>query len=319
MKLFSLLGCGISLTLVGCATHYLREPELAESSNSFERRLESVIETEEGTRVERFTIHSDSMNREIKVVVVLPPAYAAEPDRTFPVLYTLHGANAPYDTYANMPKLRAQLKDKPFIYTCFDADGGSGYIDSYYPVMTARRSDPDKAKRLSLFTTFFFEEFIPAIDEWYRVNGSKRGITGFSMGGGGAFHYMLEQPELFNSVSGLSSAFSNFDHVGSFRGGRRESMLGSREAFPERYRAVDHYYRFKKLIASGESIPAIYLHCGTEDRLLELSREMEAFLRENEVEFEYLETPGEHNWAFWHPASEGMAAFHWKYFSDELR
>lgn len=305
------------MLLAGCAVHSPSQPQAVSSSTPFKRNFESKIETEEGAVVERFTLYSPSMDRDIRVAVVLPPAYASEPDRQFPVLYTLHGANAPYDTYANMSKLRAKLKEMPFIYTCFDGDGVSRYIDSYYPVETARRSDPDKTKRLSLFTTFFFDEFVPAMDQWYRVDGSRRGITGFSMGGGGAFHYMLERPGFFNSVSGLSSAFFDSSDIGSSPGGRRlESMLGSYEEFPERYRAIDHYDRLKKWIASGEPLPPIYLHCGTEDRLLGLSREMHDFLDQNGVEIDYLETPGAHDWAFWHPASEGIAEFHWKYFSE---
>jgi len=276
-----------------------------------------VTTAAEGTRIEYLSVYSPAMEREIKAVVVLPPCYGEDPSREFPVLYTLHGANAPYDTWAKMSKLRSALADKPFIYTCFDGDAVSMYLDSYYPVSTHRRGEEDTGLKKSLFKTFFFDEFVPVIDRRYRINGEKRGVTGFSMGGLGAVNYMLERPDFFCSVSILSSAFLDLKDR-EYRGlGRLEKMLGSPEEYPERYAAVDHYGRFAELCASGETFPPIYSHCGLDDFLLEQNRKMTAFLEASGVEIEYAETEGGHDWAFWHPASVGVAEFHWKYFSAE--
>lgn len=286
-----------------------------EPAPDMHRIMDSTSVTKEGTRVERFQIPSPSMDRMIKAAVVLPPGYDPDGDQTYPVLYTLHGANAPYDTWANMPKLRAQLKEKPFIYTCFDGDAGSGYVDAPFPIKTARRGDPDSSLKLSLFATFFFDEFVPAIDSWYRIDPDKRGVTGFSMGGSGAFHYMLARPDFFNSVSVLSSAYMDTSNMSEARRAWLEPTLGDYESNLESYQAIDHYRQIEARLKEGVTLPPLYTHCGTEDFLIEENRKMNAFLINNSVDIEVHETPGTHNWQFWHPASVAIARFHWSHFT----
>jgi S-formylglutathione hydrolase FrmB len=284
------------------------------SQGEFKRIADTSYVTESGCTVERFRIHSPSMERDIKVAVVLPPAYKTDQSRKFPVLYTLHGSGAPYDTYAAMSILQAQQKDKPFIYTCFDGDDRSMFIDSKFPMVTARKSENDKTERKSLFTTFFFDEFIPAIDSWYRVDAEKRGLTGFSMGGFGALHYALVHPEMFCSVSGLSSVFMDVSTITDSGRNMMHGMLGPIKENRADYEALDHYKRLAALKTKGIAIPPIYLACGTEDALLKQSRKMKAYMDSLHIPSEYREAPGIHNWIFWHAESVGVAEFHWKYF-----
>jgi S-formylglutathione hydrolase FrmB len=285
-------------------------------AEQFKRTIDTTLVTEEGCTVERFRIYSPSMERDIQAVVVLPPAYQTDTTRKFPILYTLHGYGAPYDTWAQMPKLRAQLKDKPFIYTCFDGDNGSYYIDSRFPVKTSREKD-DTITQTSLFKTFFFDEFVPAIDAWYRVDAAHRAATGFSMGGCGAMTYMLEKPGMFCAASGLSSAFFNFaDAANAKTTGRLDHFLGPIDQNRAAYDVLDHYKTLKKYKNEGVKLPPLYQHIGTEDFLLEQNRKMKAYMDSLGIPVEYRETAGAHNWAFWHPAAEGVAEFHWKHFQN---
>lgn len=312
------VGCALLLATV-CMGGEGRDDE-TEPAPGMHRIMDSTTITEEGTRVERFQIHSPSMDRMIKAVVVLPPGYDPDGDETYPVLYTLHGANAPYDTWANMPKLRAQLRDKPFIYTCFDGDANSGYVDAPFPIRTGRRGDPDNSLKPSLFGTFFFDEFVPAIDSWYRIDPDKRGVTGFSMGGSGAFHYMLARPDFFNSVSVLSSAYMDTRNMSETRRSWLEPVLGDYDADPQPYQVIDHYLQIEARRSEGVTFPPLYTHYGTEDFLLEENRKMNAFLIEHQIEIEVHETAGNHSWKFWHPASIGVAEFHWRHFrTDQTR
>jgi len=313
--------------------------------------------TPEGCRIERYTIPSPCMKRDIRVAVVLPPDYDARPEERYPILYTLHGARAPYDTWSQMSPLRRVLRDKPMIVTCFDGDEVGMYIDSR----------PD-----SQFTTFFFDEFVPYMDEHYRVNGL-RGVTGFSMGGYGAFHYMLTKPDMFASVSLLSSGFrqgrpgprpvdspapppgEGRDRQGPPRPSRdeqgppgvvREQPEGQAAGRPRGFSRPPIHDRIVQYVADGVKLPPMMMHCGTEDRGLEPSREFATFLTEQNkiirerlesqvagiedqrerrgklselmaehgLNFMYKESPGGHNWEFWRDASEAVAEFHWKSF-----
>ncbi|MEI6339858.1 MAG: alpha/beta hydrolase-fold protein [Verrucomicrobiota bacterium] len=263
------------------------------------------------------------MGRDIKAVAVLPPEYQAHPEKKYPVLYALHGYDAPYDVYSEMAPLRQALATKPMIVVSFDADRGSFYLDS--PILQTDYLRPDKAGNSptnqgtpvkSLFTTFFFDEFIPAINKCYRINSHQRMLTGFSMGGFGALHYMLAKPDQFVSVSSLSGFFPSLDDPELKD--VIERLLGPPPEGPKRYRLLDLYSRIRPLRKpTNWKLPPVYLHCGSEDRLLEQNHAMHKFLKEQDVACEFLETPGKHNWAFWKSASAGIIDFHWRSLQSE--
>ena len=260
--------------------------------------------TVEGCTIESVRIVSPSMNREIKGIVVLPPEYKDHPEKKYPVLYTLHGAKSPIDRYITMtPLLLQALKDRPMIVTCMDVDALSWYLDSPYPQVAGRGNTNLVA---SLFTTFFFDEFIPCIDQNYRINPKQRMLTGNSMGGFGAFHYMLAKPELFVSVSSLSGLFEKTDADKKW-----EVVLGPIQEFPERHRAVDVLEEVKRVSQQGLKLPKIYMICGTEDPLLPHNRAMQSLLKEKGIEFEYYESAGKHGWPFWSEKMPGVIDFHW--------
>jgi S-formylglutathione hydrolase FrmB len=251
---------------------------------------------ENGCTIEKYTIHSPSMNRDIRIVVVLPPAYASSPDETFPILHALHGYGAPYDTWSQMASLRKTLAECPMIVTCLDGDKGSWYLDS--PLKTE-----------SQFETFFFAEFIPYLDKHYRVDATRRAVTGFSMGGSGAFHYMLARPELFKSVSSLSGAFYELTPPNETMKGYLEELIGSYDEHPDLYEKLDCNVGIRK----ADKLPPIYLHCGTEDFLIEVNRRMHTLLKAEGFQAEYKETEGAHDWSFWKAAAPEVIRFHWKH------
>ncbi len=163
-----------------------------------------------------------------------------------------------------------------------------GVSDSPYPLKRGR--DPEATILVkSLFTTFFFEEFMPCIDKNYRVDVAQRMLTGFSMGGFGAFHYMLTRPEQFISVSGLSGWFESLTSLPDDRQKWVEMLIGPHQGNEERYAATDVYTRIKKQVAGGVTFPPIYLCCGTEDFLLEANRTMRTFLKERGIGCDYQE------------------------------
>ncbi|MCH6255015.1 alpha/beta hydrolase-fold protein [Puniceicoccaceae bacterium K14] len=275
-----------------------------------------------------FTCISEAMNgRAIKAWVVLPPAYTSETQQTFPVLYALHGRGAPYDTYSKMSRLHEDLIDMPMIIAGFDADEASWYLDS--PVVHE-----------SQFTTFFFDEFLPAVETQWRVNG-ERAISGFSMGGFGALHFALTKPDKFSSVSGLSSALQPARLVGE-SAIRNDfiKLLGHEDPDTS---ILELANRLEQQILSDNPFPPIYQHCGTEDGLIEFSRDFtkrmvntnatimerfyietsadsidkkkySAYATEHTIRFKAIESPGGHDWTFWHSNINGILNFHYRHF-----
>lgn len=307
----------VIIILINCALLFSQITFSQNDVGSFKRTIDSTAVTSINYAVEYFRLYSPSMEREIKVLVATPPSYKKEPNRKFPVLYTLHGANSPYDTWHHLLRLQDNLNGKEFIYTCFDGDATSNYIDAWYPIRTAGRNTGDTTKRKSYFKTFFFDEFMPALDEWYRIDPDKRAITGYSMGGNGALNYMLVDPEKFTAISCLSTTVTNFENQSGF-GGKRwmARYLGDYNFYPERYEAIDEYARLKKYKSENVDIPPVYLHCGTEDRLIGMSRDLTKLLNDLGYEVYYKESEGGHNWDFWLKVAGDVIDFHWKYFNE---
>ncbi len=257
---------------------------------------EKEVCVENHCTIERYSIFSPAMNRDIRIAVVLPPAYGEHPDRRFPILHTLHGYAAPYDTWANMAPLRQALKDCPMIVTCLDGDKGSWYLDS-------------PLRPESQFKTFFFDEFIPYLDQHYRTDPTRRAVTGFSMGGAGAFQYMLARPELFQSVSSLSGAFYSLTPPNEKMHNHLKDMIGTYDDHPERYQALDCSIGIRQ----ATHLPPVYLHCGTDDFLIEENRRMHQLLTNCAFNATYKETAGAHDWPFWKAASSAVIHFHWSH------
>ena len=270
-----------------------------------------VEKTAEGCVLERFTIFSPSMNRQIQTVVVLPPEYAEKPNKHYPVLYALHPVGGAYDMWAVMPKLRTELVTHPMIVVGFKADGSSYYIDA-------------PLKPSSQFTTFFFKELLPYIESHYRViaNAGGRAVTGASMGGYGALHYMLEKPDAFSSVSGLSiaaahltgdpssAAYLKYLKVTTFL-----DLLGNPEN-QKAYEALDLYFGISAAAENKVMLPPIYIQCGTEDFVKPHDIELRDFLTSKGYPCEYSEAPGaRHDWKFWKEGCVGVMDFHWKHFT----
>lgn len=232
------------------------------------------------------TLYSATMDKEVPYAISLPTEYNGSPQRIYPVLYGLHGQGAPYDTWTSMPPLwRAIDGEYPAIVATFEGEN-SFFLDF--------RED-----RNNQYTTFFFEEFVPYVESTWRAGRSAgmRAVTGFSMGGYGAWHYMLERPEFFASVSALSGGF-NF----------------TIDQQPEK----NPYNRIPLYAGQEVELPPAYINCGSEDWLLPDNRNMAELMEDHGYAIEFVETPGAaHNWPFWRDTSELVIAWHYQHFRED--
>ena len=266
-------------------------------------------ETPEGCRLEKLTVPSTAMKRNIRAWVVLPPRYGADSTKRYPVLYTLHGRGAPYTTWSDMGPLRRALAQMPMILVGFDGDRASWYLDA--------KDDPK-----SQFRTFFFSELVPFIGRTYRTTGRKA-VTGFSMGGFGALYYMLGKPQEFVSVSGLSSALPVLPEDGSAPTGFAKDIVALLGQTPDGDGFDgDIFAFFRKRVEGGAKLPPMMLRCGVQDRLLTDNRAFADLLRTldaagKKIELDYGESDGAHDWKYWVGQSRAVAEFHWTCFEED--
>ena len=150
-------------------------------------------------QVDTVTIWSQSMQKPIKNVVILPTEYNPNTPQDWPVVYLLHGFRGRYDTWINktQPDLPAAASRMGEIIVCPDGGFSSWYWDS--PIDSTMR-----------YETYITQELIAAIDSLYQTRPSREGraITGYSMGGHGALYLALRHTNIFGACGSMSGGIA---------------------------------------------------------------------------------------------------------------
>ena len=140
----------------------------------------SAVTAQTGKVYDRLSLKSEILDDNRKYAVYLPPDYYIS-ERSYPVLYLLHGAGDDQTGWVQFgevlyiaDKAIKEGKATPMVIIMPDANTGTrGYYNSI-----------DNKWR---YEDFFFEELIPFVEDRYRIKSEKRyrAVAGLSMGGGG--------------------------------------------------------------------------------------------------------------------------------------
>ena len=130
-------------------------------------------------------------------------------------------------------------------------------------------------------------------------------ITGLSMGGFGALHVGLSNPDTFSKIAALSSAL--IIHDVSKGKPDDENGIANYHYFLQVFGDVSKVVQsdknpetlITKMLQDKREIPEIYMACGTEDFLITQNRMFHKFLNENNVPVTYIECEGNHDMVFW--------------------
>ena len=159
-------------------------------------------------KLERIKVHGKSLEGSLEgdsadrdVFVYLPPSYQREPNRRYPVVYTLHGYGLHAEQWVGFANFGALEKGlaagtvKEMILVAPDAfslHNGSFYSNS---------------QTTGDWETFLGVELVGYIDSHYRTfsNRASRGLVGHSMGGYGTFRIGMKHPEVFSSLYSMSA------------------------------------------------------------------------------------------------------------------
>ncbi len=264
-----------------------------------------------GASIERFA--TASLPKPAKVLVLLPPSYAKDPARRYPVLYFLH------DAWGNSRSLESNG-----VAARLEALMSRGLLPEFLVVAPGAPGSwfSDSRDGVHRYEEFLTGDLIAQVERRYRVRTgrSARGITGISMGGYGAFKIALKHPDLYGSVSSLSGALIPFDwddlarynafarwtlkHV--FGSSRENNSLASNDVW-------------KILEASHFARPpfAAHLRAGIEDiyGLNGVAAQFGAFLTDHGVPATVVLEEGGHDWAYWRRAMLSIAGWHGRQFS----
>ena len=267
----------------------------------------SMIAAQEGRVFDNLNLKSEILKTEKKYAVYLPPDYETS-ERSYPVLYLLHGGGGNQTTWIQHGEVR-RIADKaiqegratPMVIVMPDASK---------PVR-GWRNDPLGEW---LFEDYFFQELIPYIEQTYRVRPGKRyrNIGGLSGGGNATFVYALHHPELFAAACPLSPATFPL------------SMEQAEEMLPSRYPGItakqieDYYYRYsipellKNMPENRKKAVRWYFDTGDDDHLEQVYEGnciLHIIMRENDIPHEFRVRNGGHNWQLWRSALPAVLEF----------
>ncbi|MDR2681071.1 MAG: esterase family protein, partial [Tannerella sp.] len=225
-----------------------------------------IAAAQTGTVYETKTVKSEILKAERKYSIYLPPGYN-ETDRSYPVLYLLHGAGDDHTGWVQFGQVQ-HIADKAI------AEGPAGPMIIVMPdANTGRRGYFNDIKGDFNYEDFFFKELIPHIEKTYRVRSERRyrAVSGLSMGGGGTIFYALHRPDLFAAAAPLSAATGNWDIE------QYKERLGKQSDVTEA--AIEEYFKRHSIEgilnnAPEEELKQIksirwYVSCGDDDFLYE--------------------------------------------------
>ncbi|WP_159473832.1 esterase family protein [Dyadobacter sp. 3J3] len=257
-----------------------------------------------GKVFDNLSLPSKLLKSERKYAIYLPPDYATS-ERSYPVLYLLHGAGDNHTGWVQFGEV-LNITDKairdglatPMIIVMPDAD-------------TGRRGYFNDVKGDWAYEDFFFQELMPAVEKKYRIKTEKRfrAVAGLSMGGGGSFMYALHHPELFSSACPLSAYTGPITLEDA-----RKNML---KANPEiQDSTIQNYFNRHNALALIDKMPDAqkkavrwYIDCGDDDFLFEGNSLAHIAMRKKEIPHEFRIRDGAHNWTYWRDALPTVLQF----------
>lgn len=284
------------------------------------------------------TLWSQALGARKSLVVYLPPSYATNPARRYPVAYYLHGAGGDETNWTRLGRI-AQAMDsliaagQPEIVIAMpDGDPWSFYTTHNILLDFAgcrRVMLPDTASAAtaardcvawSHYDDYVAFDVVRHVDSQYRTLAARerRAIAGLSMGGYGAVTLALRYPAVFSAAASHSGVLSPlefspapFEQKQLARSPTDSARFARTKAgFAPIVRVIfgtdsagwysrDPATMAAGLKAAGKPIPALFADAGVADIYLPQSRAFRDALAARAIPLEYREWPGAHDWPYW--------------------
>lgn len=239
-----------------------------------------------------------------KYAVYLPPDYESS-DRSYPVLYLLHGGGDDQTGWIQFGEV-LRIADKAI------ADGSATAMVIIMPDgNTGQRGFANNAAGNWRYEDFFFEELMPYVEKKYRIKAEKkyRAVSGLSMGGGGTFTYALHHPELFSSACPLSASTGPLTLDDA-----KTQLRKATPALPDSLISI--FYNRQSVPVLISAMPDTlkkavrwYIDVGDDDFLYEGNSLVHIAMRKKEIPHEFRIRDGGHNWTYWRKSLPDVLEF----------
>lgn len=191
MSTKAIVSLGIVTCLLGCLP---AQPVLAQAASS---------QVAPKIAVERITVHSPALEGNLegespdrKVIVYLPPDYAKNPKKRYPVIYVLHGYNMTGEGFAGL------LQSEHGLESAY-AQGLPGMIVVLPDTQTLHGGSMySSSVTIGDWEGFITRDLVAYIDGHYRTlaNRDSRGLAGHSMGGYGTTRLGMKYPDVYGAL-----------------------------------------------------------------------------------------------------------------------
>ena len=266
--------------------------------------LSMLLTAQHGKVYDNLTMDSEILGMERKYAIYLPPDYETS-ERSYPVLYLLHGAGDDQTGWIQFGEV-LRITDKAI------CEGSATSMIIVMPdARTGKRGYFNDIQGEWRYEDFFFDEFIPFVEDTYRIRSEKRyrAISGLSMGGGGTFMYALHHPEMFIAACPMSA---NCGALSLEDMDRRLQRSGAKVD----EKTKEAYFRQNSAVPLVNDMPAEkikevnwYIDCGDDDFLFKGNSLIHIAMRKKEIPHEFRIRDGDHTWTYWRASLKDVLSF----------
>lgn len=253
----------------------------------------------QAAQVDTLLVHSESMNKDIKVVTICPDK--AIKGENCPAIYLLHGFSGDHKNWINVRPDLPEIADRDgIIFVCPDGGYDSWYWDS--PILPEHR-----------YETFVSKELISYIDSHLSTlpDRSKRAITGLSMGGHGAMWNAIRHQDVFGAAGSTSGGLDIRPFPNNWG---MKKYIGERD---ENFETWNNYTVINQLDRLKDGDLAIIIDCGVDDFFIGVNKAVHERLVQQKVGHDFIVRPGAHNRAYWNNSIDYQIKFFKKFFEKE--
>jgi S-formylglutathione hydrolase FrmB len=259
-----------------------------------------VAQISRGFVKEGITIKSEILDKDVRYTIYLPFDYNSS-NRFYPIVYLLHGYTDNDMGWLQFGEVNLIVDEAiskreipPMIIVTPDADV-SWYINNFDGSV--------------MWEDFFIKEFIPEIENKYRVRKEKRyrGIAGLSMGGYGSLNFTFKYPDLFSASAPMSAAVYTDEQVVNYTQERWDKVDGILfgEGLAGKNRITNHFKKNNPLhLLDSLDVNTIkkvryYIDCGDDDHLTIGNSLLHIKMKKLKIPHEFRVRDGKHNWIYW--------------------
>lgn len=225
--------------------------------------------------------YSQSMNKQIKAVIIKPENYAMQD--SFSVVYLLHGFSGNYrDWITKVPAIKQLADNFSIMIVCPDGNFASWYFDS--PIDSSVK-----------YETYVAKELVRYIDENYKTRKSKNGraITGLSMGGHGGLYIAFRNQDVFGAGGSMSGGVDIRPFPQNWDMANRLGDYASHKQNWENNTVINLTH-----LVTPNAL-SIIIDCGTGDFFYDVNVALHEKLLYNNIPHDFISRPGGHTWEYW--------------------